>query len=465
MTKPQITTLENGLTVITQHQPTKQIYANVMVNVGYRHEKPEETSITHFLEHMAASDTERLTKQEKDSTIRNMRGQTNASTSMERTDYYIRVGNEYTEDAIQMLSDGILRPKFDQKTVDVERKAVQQELIGKSNNAGRIAYEQLMQTAFPGTQVDKDIIGSIDIVENHKRDTLKNFMDKHYTGDNMTLTVVGDVDHQQICDMAAKHFEGLRRSPEEPREPAPFAEYRGGMKIRDSQEAEQISFFVGFEGSGRKDPEKAAADEVLGSILGDGFSSRLMKSLRSDKGLVYTASAGNIDLHDNGVFALSAGTTAENLTPAVNAMCEEITRFADTVTEEEINTVKSALLGDLERSVESPRAVGSALATSQTVDGKLYDIDEEIAQIKNVTLEQVQARAREIFSTAPTISAYGKGAKEHMPSYEDISRKLGKERHLDANGHVRDDAPSADRSVGEAQITAQPEKQRGTERA
>lgn len=456
MDKPQVTTLENGLTVITQQMPTKQIYANVTVDVGYRHEQPEETSITHFLEHMAASDTMRLTKQEKDSTIRKMRGQTNASTNTERTDYYIRVGNEFTEDAIQMLSDGILRPKFDQKTVDVERKAVQQELIGKATNAPRIAYEQLIRKAFPDTQLDKDILGSVDTVEGHERDTLKAFMDKHYTADNMVLTVVGDVKHADICAMAEKHFEGLRPAPAEARSELPEATYRGGMETRDSNENEQISFYMGFEGSGRHDSHTNAVDTVLGSILGDGFSSRLMKSLRSDKGLVYSTSAGNIDFRDAGVFALSAGTTAKNLGKAVEAMIDEVNRFADTVTDEELETVKSSLLGEVERSIESPRAVGSNLALTKAVDGKIYDIDAEIADLQSVTLEEVQQRAREIFSTAPTISAYGKGATENMPSYEDISRKLGKERQLGENGLVRDDAPSTNRTLADAQVTARP---------
>lgn len=460
MEKPQVSTLKNGLTIITQHTPTKQIYANVTVNVGYRHERPEETSITHFLEHMAASDTTRLTKQEKDSTIRRMRGQTNASTSLERTDYFIRVGNEFTEDAIQMLSDGILRPKFDQKTVDVERKAVQQELIGKATNAPRIAYEQLIRRAFPDTQLDKDILGSVDIVEGHERDTLKAFMDKHYTADNMVLTVVGDVNHQQICDMAEKHFADLRSKPAESRAPLPAAEYRGGMETRDSNENEQISFYMGFEGSGRADAHTNAVDTVMGSILGDGFSSRLMKSLRSDKGLVYSTSAGNIDFHETGVFALSAGTTAKNLGKAVDAMIEEVNRFADTVTEEELETVKASLLGELERSIESPRAVGSNLAVTKAVDGKIYDIDAEIADLQSVTLEEVQQRAREIFSTAPSISAYGKGATESMPPYEEITRKLGKERQLGENGFVRADTPSADRAVADAQVAGRPPVQK-----
>lgn len=459
MSKPEVSTLPNGLTIITQHMPTKQIYANVTVNVGYRHETHGQSSMSHFLEHMAASDTQRLTKQQKDATIRSMRGQTNASTSMERTDYFIRVGNEYTEDAVQMLADGILRPKFDQKTVDVERKAVQQELIGKSTNAQRIAYEQLLRTAFPGTQVDKDILGSIDIVETQQRDELKAFMDKHYTADNMVLTVVGDVSHEEISAMAEKHFEGLRPSPVEERPAPPYAEYRGGMQTRDSNENEQIFFYMGFEGSGRRDAHDNAVDTVLGSILGDGFSSRLMKSLRSDKGLVYSTSAGNIGFHDNGVFALSAGTTANNLSKAVDAMCDEVNRFADTVTQEELDIVKSSLLGELERSIESPRTVGSTLGFTKAVDGNIYDIDAEIAELQSVTLEDIQQRAKEIFSTAPTISAYGKGATEHMPSYESITEKLGQKRSLGKDGLVRT-SPDADRAVGEARVTARPPVQK-----
>lgn len=455
MDKPQVTVLENGLTVVTQQMDTKQVYANVAVGVGARHESAEEAGISHYLEHMLASDTERMTSEEQDTLVQDMRGYSNASTNYEKTDYYYRVANEYTEDAIQMLSDSIQRATLDPARIEVERKAVQEELRGDQSDPDRIIYEQLLEVAYPDSGLDKSIGGDIPTVEGHMREDLVAFMDKHYTADKMVLTVVGDVDHEQIVGMAKKHFNNLPQIPKDQQVNARPAEYRGGMRTRSSEETEQVSLFMGFEGTGTNDPDTQMVDNLLGSILGGGFASRLMRSLRSEKGLVYGASAGTIGFQDSGVFVIQAGMNGQNAGLAVDAICDEILKFADTVTEKELASSKNSLLGSLERSVESAESVGGALVSNMTVNGRATSVDEKIDRVNNVTLDQIKARAKEIFSSAPCISAHGKGV-ENIPSYEEITEKLGNKRALGENGLVRPAEPSADRAVSGAQITAQP---------
>lgn len=458
MEKPQVTTLENGFKIVTQKMDTKQVYANVAVGVGARHESAEEAGISHYLEHMLASDTERMSSEEQDTLVQDMRGYSNASTNYEKTDYYYRVGNEFTEDAIQMLSDSIQRATLDPERIEVERKAVQEELRGRQTDPGTIAYEQLLQVAYPGSGLDKSIGGDVETVEGHMREDLQAFMKKHYSADKMVLTVVGDVDHDQIVGMAKKHFTDLPEIPKNQQVTANPAAYRGGMRTRSSEESEQVTLYMGFEGTGSNDPDTKMVDTVLGSILGGGFASRLMRSLRSEKGLVYTAGAGSISFADSGVFTVNAAMRGENAGEAVKAICEELVKAADTLTEKELSSTKNSLLGSIERSVEDAESIGNSLVSNMTVNGCVSSVDETIDRVNGVTLEQVKARAKEIFSTAPSISAHGKGV-ENLPPYEEITRLLGQERSLDASGLAQDNAPSADRAVANAQIAANPPAQ------
>lgn len=460
MDKPQVTTLENGLKVVTLKMPTLQIYADVTVNVGFRHEKPEECGISHFLEHMVASDTQRMDHEEAEVAIDNMRGIMNASTGEERTNYWLRVSNAYQEDAIQMLSDYIIRPKFDETILAKERESIKQEFASYASNPGSIQSYLSSQVCYPGTQLDNDVFSShLSIIDGQDSDTLKAYMQKHYTADNMVLAVVGDVDHEQICDMARKHFADLKPTADVPREEPPFAKYRGGMLVKDSLEQEQTSFTMSFEApGGRRNKASSATDSITSSILGGGFSSPLLKTLRTELGLVYSAGAYANKYPENGTFNIYAETGAKNLPEAIDAICEEINKFADSITEEEVETARNKLIGSAERSIESVSGLGGALATRMAVDKELYDVEATIDNWNNVTVDDVKARIKEVFASPPAIAAYGKDATKYMPSYEEITRKLGKERTLDATGLVVENAPSADRAVGDAQITAQPQQ-------
>lgn len=463
MDKPQVTVLENGMTVVTQKMQTKQVYANMAVNVGSRHESPEESGISHYLEHMLASDTERYTSEENSAVTQNMRGYSNASTNYEKTDYYYRVGAEYTEDAIQMLSDSLQSAKLNPARIDVERKAVQEEMRAAEANPQSILWEQMTATAFPGSGLDKPIGGIVEVVGDHSRDDLLNFMDKHYSADKMVLTVVGDVEHGDIVEMAQKHFDKLPSIPAEKQIQAPPVHYRGGMATRSSDETEQVSLYVGFEAAGDNDPETQAVDTVLASILGGNFSSRLMNSLRSEKGLVYSASAGTQTFSDTGLMLITAATEGKNGEEATFALCDELTKIAsEGVTAEELSATKNQLLGSLERQQESVSYVGESLVDSYTVNKDYVSFDQTFDLLQKVTAEQVQERAAQIFAKAPSISAFGKGV-EQLPPYEAITARLGHPRGLDASGLAVENVPGTDREAANSNIAGHPpaQQQRG----
>lgn len=455
MEKPQVTVLDNGLTVITQHMNTKQVYANIAVGVGGRDEEPSEMGASHFLEHMLAHDTERFTTEERDEFVKSMRGTWNASTTEEKTDYYYRVATEYTEDAIQLLSDSLIRASLKPERLAVEGKAVNEEILSSVGNAQSEAYKKLKFLSFPGTGIDNNVAGDEKAVSNMTRESLIGFMDKYYTADKMVLTVVGDVDHDDIVNMAKKHFVGLREIPKDKQIDSKPAVYRGGYHVEDSAEAKQITYFMGFEGAGRGDLKKAATDSLLGSILGGGFSSHLMQALRKDEGLVYGAGAGSVAFKDNGLFYIKAGFRGANAPKVLGIITDVLNKFADTVTQKELDGVKNAMLGEYERAAESVGNIASQLVTTTTTLGHPVTYDEKIEAFKSITLDELKARAKEIFASAPAISAYGEGAS-NIPSYAEITRQLGQERHIDASGLVKDGVPSPDRSLAEAKLAATP---------
>ncbi|MBM3618833.1 MAG: hypothetical protein FJX23_09890, partial [Alphaproteobacteria bacterium] len=453
--KPEVTVLENGLKVITQRMPTKQIFANVRVGSGERNETAEQAGLATIASETSDAASQRFSIAEKSEAVANLRGVFSSRCGLETTNFNIRAANEFTGEALQILAENFTAPRFGAEDVEKQRDIVQKTFKSTALDAQYNTTEQLNRMAFPGSQMDKDSLGSSDIVGKQSFEAVKQFRDQHYTADNMILSVVGDVDHAEIVKLAKAQFGGIKAHPETPRPPVPKATYRGGMEIKSNDASDQVTLRIGFEGSDSSDPKTIQVDSLLASILGGGFSSRLLSKLRSEKGLVYGVGAGNSPMKDCGLFVIATGTHQDKVGQVMDTIAEEVTKFAATVTQKELDTVKNDKLGTYERALAEPTSV-SSLLSNKLAKGEVWDVKESIQTIKDVTLDDIKKRATEIFSTAPAIAAFGKGV-EKLPSYEEISEKFGKRRTLDASGLAVDTAPAHDRSVKGAEVSAQPQ--------
>ncbi|MBM3618968.1 MAG: insulinase family protein, partial [Alphaproteobacteria bacterium] len=337
MSKPQVSTLKNGLTVITQYAPGEQVYGNVTVNVGYRHERPDQDNMAHFLEHLANLGKFE-NKLERTMAVQNRRGTTNASTNSERTDYKLQLSKEFSEDVVEMLGGRMLNMRFEEEFLKAERNSVEVELRSGVDKPSMINYQRILQTAFPDSQLDKDRFQTVDTVQNHDLKGLHEFKTLHYTADNMTLAMVGDVKHEDVVAWAERHFDGLTPTNDAPRK-APPAVYRGGMKTYVNPSAPEVNLYIAFEGTGRKDPQEAAVDQVLGAILGAGSSSRLNRTLVDEKRIARNVGATTNDFPDNGLFLLSATTTADSVKDTIDTLAAESLNLAGTVTQSELDKV------------------------------------------------------------------------------------------------------------------------------
>lgn len=462
MSEPRMTVLSNGMKVVTQHLPSRQVYANLKVDVGARDETEAEAGISHFLEHMLAADTERMTVEENAAALQRMRGISNASTGYENTCFEYSVNKNYTEDAVQMLADGILRSTITPQRLEAERGSILQEWQADSTDVDDRLDQSLLQVAFPNSGLDKSIDGTPELINSRSRQNLLDFMQRHYSADKMVLTLVGDVDHDAVCEMAEKHFAGLQQHSS--KQATPTAEYRGGMRTHYNKSAVETCLNIGFECSGSDKADNLPAETVLSCMLAGSFASRLTVELRNESGLVYDVSAENQPFRNAGLFKISTACDGEDVYEVLERTCHTLRDLGATLTQEELEQAKSELVGELERGMLQPGAVAELLSDAAMNDGKVYSVDEMIERVEAVTLEDVKSRADAIFSTPPSIAATG-NRRHRLPSYNAITEMLGNERSLDASGlAVVDNLPSTDRSVGEAQVKGSPSRSQEQQR-
>lgn len=465
MEESRISKLDNGLTVVTQRvSGSPQAYARLAVNVGARDENSETAGISHFLEHMLMADTERMTVEESAEHLQLMRGTSNASTGNELTDFYYHLGNEYAGEAVRMLADNVLKSTITPGRLENERGSIMQEFVGDADDSDQKMWNGVFQVAFPGTGLDKPIDGTRKQIAARTRDELLEFKDKHYTGGNMVLTVVGDVDHDTIVKEAETHFDGLKPTSEgqNSHKHREKSDYRGGMRATYDKHAEQTDLIIGFESSGSGDAQANMLDSIVANMLAGGFSARLYKSLRNDTGLVYSISADTMHFQGNGLLTITTSTAAEDTEKTLGLLSKELREFPATVTQKELEHSKAELIGGIERSMGDLESVGEMLGDAVMNKDPDTSMAKTIARLQAITLEEVQERAAKVLSSAPTIMATGNKAHK-LPSYEDITSKLGKERSLDASSLAVEYTPSTNRGLRGA-VVAGVQKVRHLER-
>ena len=170
------TVLNNGIRIVTQKMPHfHSISMGVWVNVGAREESPEESGLSHFIEHMIFKGTKRRTAYQIAKEFDSIGGQTNAFTSAENTCYHAKVMDTHLEIMVDILSDIFLNSVFHDKEVENERAVILQE-IGMMEDSPDDYIHFLSGRNFWGkNSLGRSVLGNRENIKNFNSDALKGF--------------------------------------------------------------------------------------------------------------------------------------------------------------------------------------------------------------------------------------------------------------------------------------------------
>ncbi|MGR3362706.1 MAG: M16 family metallopeptidase, partial [Maritimibacter harenae] len=185
-------TLPNGFRVVTEHMPgLESASLGVWITAGGRHERIEQNGIAHFLEHMAFKGTKTRSALRIAEEIEDVGGYLNAYTGREVTAYYARVLKEDVGLAIDVISDILMNPVFDESEIEVERGVILQEIGQALDTPDDVIFDWLQEVAYPGQAIGRPILGPAERVQDFCRRDLEGFVDEHYGPDRMILAAAG----------------------------------------------------------------------------------------------------------------------------------------------------------------------------------------------------------------------------------------------------------------------------------
>jgi len=147
---------------------------------------------------------------------------------------------------------------------------------------------------------------------------------------------------------------------------------------------------------------------VLNAVLGGGMSSRLFQEIREKRGLVYSTYSFTAAYADAGYFGMYAGCTPSKVRQVLDLLGVELDKLAkEGITEEELRKAVGQLSGGIVLALEDTGSRMSRLGRAELVSGEFQDIDETLARIKAVTVDEVQELARELAAAPRTITVVG----------------------------------------------------------
>jgi predicted Zn-dependent peptidase len=286
-------TLENGLRVVlSEDHSLPVVTVNFWYNVGSRNERPGRTGLAHLFEHMMFQGSQNVTDTQHIQLVERVGGSINATTWLDRTNYYTTVPASHLELALWLDSDrmGFFLPALTQEKFDNQREVVKNERRQRVDNAPYGDWDERMQRLVfpPDHPYHHSVIGSMEDLDATSLDDVRDFFRTFYAPNNAVLTLCGDFDRDTARSLIERYFGPIPRGPGLPPLPGTpdVSPLQLGREIRETVEQPVASarVFLGYRIPPYGTSDYYAAD-VLSELLAGGKSARLYRSLVRERRL------------------------------------------------------------------------------------------------------------------------------------------------------------------------------------
>lgn len=390
------TVLPNGIRVITAAMPTlRSASVSLYVGAGSRYERDEEAGLSHFLEHLLFKGSKkRPTAKEISEAIDGVGGVMNGGTDRELTIYYIKVARSHLDLALDVLTDLVRHPLLDPAEFAKERQVVLEELAMVADSPQQLTDLLMDALLWPDQPLGRDVAGTPESVSALTQEMVAEYLQRQYVANNVVISLAGDIDHQQMVDAISGALGDWK--PGKPSRWFPATDGQGPRFGLRYKATEQAHINIAMRGFSLNHPDRFALS-FLSTILGEGMSSRLFLELREKRGLVYDVHSYSTHFLDAGAFIIYAGVDPKKAVETIKVILEEVARLRDVgPTPEELTKARELSKGRLLLRMEDTRAVSGWLGGQELLLGKVRSVDQAVAEMEAVTLEDLQRVAREL---------------------------------------------------------------------
>jgi len=396
------TALENGLRILTAPMSgTNTVTILVLCGTGSDYEPREIGGVSHFLEHLFFKGTKnRPTPTAITHELDGMGSVSNAFTTHEVTGYHIKAGKTYLDQSLDLLADIYKNSLLSPDEIERERSVIVEELH-KDRDTPTLYIWWVWEHLLYGNQpAGLDVIGDEKTIRALKQAEFADYFASQYVAGNTVVSVAGNFDELRTVEKIKKSFSDIRHAPPKWQKPAVVVEEQASPRLLiEYKETDQTHIALGFRGYDANHPKRYAA-EILATLLGGSWSSRMWNRIREKLGLAYTVWSSHESYSNRGYLITYAGVDHANVEQTIRAGLEEYKNIcASPIDEVELKRVKDYIRGTTLISLEQSNAVAGFVGMEEIVTGKPLTIDEVFAKLDAVTATDVCDAAADIIRT------------------------------------------------------------------
>ena len=391
----EVKKLSNGIPVLMENiDSINTISLGIFVKTGSRNEYPEESGVSHYIEHMMFKGTTNRTAKEISEEVDNEGGMINAYTSRDTTCYYIQMLSNKIEKGIDILSDMFLNSTFTEENLEKERNVIIEEIKMYEDIPEETIHDENIKFALTGVQ-SNSVLGTIESLKGIDREKFIKYFKDQYRASNIVISVAGKMDCEEIVTMLEKGFGKIEDYSVDRNIDNSYTINCGENKI--SRDTNQVHLCFNTKGVSLIDEMKYPV-AIISSVLGGNMSSRLFQKIREERGLAYSVYTYSSAFMEDGVFTVYAGTTHESYQEVIDIIRDEFEEIRENgITEYELQKSKNQFLSMLTFSLEGSKGKMNRMANSYLLYGEVIEIEKIIESIDKITLEDIKEAAEIIF--------------------------------------------------------------------
>ena len=399
------TRLPNGMTVLVRENPTAPVVGmSLMVRMGTRWETRATAGLSNFLQLIVVRGTANRDGTEIVNAADRMGGSIDAYADADYAEVAATALSRFWPDMLDLVAEVALRPSLEAETIQAVRDFLARQIRNRADKPYDAAFDAMLARTFGDNSYGWDALGLKESVERMDRAALLAHYRRHYVPGGMVLAVSGKVKREDVIARAQRLFGALPAGePPAPNTAPPPAAAADRLVVTVPGAQSQI--LMGGLAPSLTDPDLAAM-KLVTTVLGGGLASRFFSELRDKQGLAYTTAAREPLRVTPGYFLALLGTAPANQEKAEAALREQLERIQkQPVSDEELRVAKAYLLGTLAMDRRTNARQAWYLAALETAGVGHEFLDRYQAQVRAVTVADVQRAARKYLATLRTVVA------------------------------------------------------------
>ena len=398
-------TLDNGLRIIHLPSDCKVVYCGYQINAGTRNEEPGEEGLAHFCEHVTFKGTERRKAWHILNCLESVGGDLNAYTNKEGTVYYSAILKEHIARAVDLLTDIVFHSVYPQAEIDKEVEVICDEIESYNDSPAELIYDEFENIIFKGSPLGHNILGTAEQVRSFKTEDALRFTRKLYRPDNAIFFAYGDIDFKKLVRLLKKSFlsEERRVKSEKFNSPEAQAQFNiqhsfEGQTIVMQKNTHQAHVMIGTRAYDVNDSRRMPLYLLNNMLGGPGMNAKLNLALREHNGLVYTVESTMAAYGDTGIWSIYFGCDEHDVKRCLRLVRKELDKFMQKpLSEAQLKAAKKQIKGQIGVACDNRENFALDFGKSFLHYGWEKNVDRLYEQVDEITAEQIQAVAKELF--------------------------------------------------------------------